>query len=108
MGANDTAAAVPAESLQAVLRQASEHRRLIGLCASISDDRAAAEDLAQETLLEAWRNLHKLRDAAGADRWLTAIARNAALSGVVVLRAFSRPAPQAGAAEACLANRFGP
>ena len=76
MGANDTAAVVPPESLQAVLRQASEHRRLVGLCASISGDRAAAEDLAQETLLEAWRNLHKLRDAAGADRWLTAIARN--------------------------------
>jgi RNA polymerase sigma factor (sigma-70 family) len=76
MGVNDTAAVVPAESLRAVLRQASEHRRLVGLCASISGDRSAAEDLAQETLLEAWRNLHKLRDAAGAERWLTAIARN--------------------------------
>jgi RNA polymerase sigma-70 factor (ECF subfamily) len=79
MGANGTAAVVSAESLQAVLRRGSEHRRLVGLCASISGDRAAAEDLAQETLLEAWRNLHKLRDAAGADRWLTAIARNVCL-----------------------------
>jgi RNA polymerase sigma-70 factor (ECF subfamily) len=49
---------------------------LVGLCAAVSGDRAAAEDLAQETLLEAWRNRHKLRDPAGADRWLAAIARN--------------------------------
>ena len=49
------------------------------LCASISGDRGAAEDLAQETLLEAWRNAHKLRDPAGADRWLAAIARNVCL-----------------------------
>jgi RNA polymerase sigma-70 factor (ECF subfamily) len=53
-----------------------ERRRLVGLCAAVSGDRAAAEDLAQETLLEAWRNRHKLRDPAGADRWLAAIARN--------------------------------
>ena len=51
-------------------------RRLVGFCASVSGDRAAAEDLAQETLLEAWRNVHKLHDPAGADRWLAAIARN--------------------------------
>ena len=33
----------------------SERRRLVRLCATISGDRDAAEDLAQETLLEAWR-----------------------------------------------------
>jgi RNA polymerase sigma-70 factor (ECF subfamily) len=53
-----------------------ERRRLVGLCAAVSGDRSAAEDLAQETLLEAWRNRHKLRDPAGADKWLAAIARN--------------------------------
>ena len=58
------------------LLQAAEFRRLVRLCAFLSRDREAAEDLAQETLLEAWRNLHKLHDPAGADRWLTAIARN--------------------------------
>jgi RNA polymerase sigma-70 factor (ECF subfamily) len=54
----------------------AERRRLVGLCAAITGDRSAAEDLAQETLLEAWRNAHKLHDATGADRWLSAIARN--------------------------------
>ena len=57
----------------------SERRRLVRLCAAITGDREAAEDLAQETLLEAWRNRHKLRDAAGAERWLNAIARNVCL-----------------------------
>src|SRR3954453_20736491 len=50
--------------------------RLMRLCARLAGDRDAAEDLAQETLLEAWRNVHKLHDPAGADAWLAAIARN--------------------------------
>src|SRR6476619_1827962 len=53
-----------------------EREHLVRLCAAITHDRDAAEDLAQETLLEAWRNAHKLHDPAGADRWLAAIARN--------------------------------
>jgi RNA polymerase sigma factor (sigma-70 family) len=53
-----------------------ERRRLVRLCAVVSGDPGAAEDLAQETLLEAWRNAHKLHDPAGADKWLAAIARN--------------------------------
>ena len=60
-------------------RLRSERGRLVRLCTTITGDRAAAEDLAQETLLEAWRNRHKLRDAAGAERWLNAIARNVCL-----------------------------
>src|SRR3954451_19025553 len=56
--------------------QGAELRRLVRLCAFLSGDVGAAEDLAQETLLEAWRNRHKLHDPEGADRWLTAIARN--------------------------------
>jgi RNA polymerase sigma factor (sigma-70 family) len=56
-----------------------ERRRLVRLCAAISGDSTGAEDLAQETLLEAWRNAHKLRDPSGADRWLAAIARNVCL-----------------------------
>jgi RNA polymerase sigma-70 factor (ECF subfamily) len=54
----------------------ADRRRLVRLCAAVTGDREAAEDLAQETLLEAWRNAHKLRDPAGRDRWLAAIARN--------------------------------
>ena len=57
----------------------SVRRRLVRLCAVISGDPAAAEDLAQETLLEAWRNAHKVHDPAGAERWLAAIARNVCL-----------------------------
>jgi RNA polymerase sigma factor (sigma-70 family) len=53
-----------------------QRRRLVRLCAMVSGDREAAEDLAQETLLEAWRNAHKLRDPSGAEHWLAAIARN--------------------------------
>ena len=60
-------------------RDAERRRRLVRLCAVISGDRGAAEDLAQETLLEAWRNQHKLHDAEGADAWLAAIARNVCL-----------------------------
>jgi RNA polymerase sigma-70 factor (ECF subfamily) len=54
-------------------------RRLVRLCGSITGDRGAAEDLAQETLLEAWRHRRKLTDPSGADRWLAAIARNVCL-----------------------------
>lgn len=57
----------------------AERRRLVGLCAAITRDREAAEDLAQETLLEAWRSDHKVYDPSGRDRWLAAIARNVCL-----------------------------
>jgi RNA polymerase sigma-70 factor (ECF subfamily) len=59
--------------------EGSERARLVRLCAAISGDREVAEDLAQETLLEAWRHRHKLTDVRGADRWLAAIARNVCL-----------------------------
>jgi RNA polymerase sigma factor (sigma-70 family) len=56
-----------------------QRRRVVRLCAAITRDGASAEDLAQETLLEAWRCRHKLHDPTGADRWLAAIARNVCL-----------------------------
>jgi RNA polymerase sigma-70 factor (ECF subfamily) len=61
------------------LWRAPVRRRLVRLCAVISGEPAAAEDLAQETLLEAWRNAHKLHDPSGAESWLAAIARNVCL-----------------------------
>lgn len=61
------------------LWHAGERRRLVRLCTALTGDRDAAEDLAQEALLEAWRSRHKLHDPAGADRWLSAIARNVCL-----------------------------
>src|SRR4026208_1881590 len=54
----------------------SERRRLVRLGASITGDQASAEDLAQETLLEAWRHRDRIREPSGTDRWLSAIARN--------------------------------
>jgi RNA polymerase sigma-70 factor (ECF subfamily) len=53
----------------------SERARLVRLCAHLSGSPDAAEDLAQETLLEAWRNAHKLYDDRGVSHWLNAIAR---------------------------------
>ena len=47
-----------------------------GSARSITGDHSVAEDLAQETLLEAWRHRDRLREPSGADRWLSAIARN--------------------------------
>jgi RNA polymerase sigma-70 factor (ECF subfamily) len=61
------------------LWQPEERQRLVRLCAVISGDRDAAEDLAQETLLEAWRHREKLTDPSGADRWVSAVARNVCL-----------------------------
>jgi RNA polymerase sigma-70 factor (ECF subfamily) len=56
-----------------------ERSRLVGLCASLVHNRDAAEDLAQETLCEAWKHQSELRDRDRAAHWLTGIARNVCL-----------------------------
>lgn len=53
-----------------------DRARLVRLCAVMSGDRQAADDLAQETLLEAWRARARLTEPAGFEHWLAAIARN--------------------------------
>jgi len=58
---------------------AAERARLVRLCAYLTGDAQAAEDLAQETLVEAWRHAHKLHDPHGREPWLRAIARNVCL-----------------------------
>src|SRR5258706_4364406 len=58
---------------------AAERARLVRLCARLIGNPDAAEDLAQETLLEAWRSLAKLRTPDGLVPWLNAIARNVCL-----------------------------
>lgn len=58
---------------------ATRQRSLVALCYRLTGDPDAAEDLAQETLYEAWRNLHKLHDPSGAWPWLAGIARNVCL-----------------------------
>ncbi|HZC06628.1 MAG TPA: sigma-70 family RNA polymerase sigma factor [Ktedonobacterales bacterium] len=55
---------------------AGERARLVRLCQLLTSSADSAEDLAQETLLEAWRLLDRLREPEGLGAWLTAIARN--------------------------------
>ena len=60
---------------------AGERARLVRFCAHLTGNPAVAEDLAQETLLETWRNQHKLSasdqvDPARLSQWLSAVARN--------------------------------
>lgn len=56
-----------------------ERARIVRLCAHLSGEPAVAEDLAQETLIEAWRHLDHLRDVNAYQAWLTGIARNICL-----------------------------
>ena len=63
--------------LRAVWEPSADQRQaLVRRCRWLTGDTEAAEDLAQETLLEAWRHLQQLRDPQGESRWLAAIARN--------------------------------
>lgn len=73
-----------------VLQQALAHERasLVRFCTHLTGAPSVAEDLAQETLLEAWRNLHKFALPSQQDndelqqhlhKWLFAIARNVCL-----------------------------
>ena len=55
---------------------ATEQPRLVRLCSHLTGDSHAAEDLAQETLLIAWRRHDQLTAPQGISHWLTAIARN--------------------------------
>ncbi len=53
-----------------------ERPRLVRLCTNWLGDSAAAEDVVQETLLEAWRKIEHLRDPQAFRGWLAGIARN--------------------------------
>ena len=56
-----------------------ERRQLVQLCARITGDRGVAEDLAQETLFEAWRHEQNLHNQDQRTQWLAGIARNVCL-----------------------------
>jgi len=73
----DVASSPDSVSIQTAL--AAERPRLVGFCAHLTGSWDAAEDLAQETLLEAWRARERLRDPDGLAPWLMAIARNVCL-----------------------------
>jgi RNA polymerase sigma-70 factor (ECF subfamily) len=84
-----------------------ERRRVTRLCVAISGDPSSADDLAQETLLEAWRHRHRLVDPTARGPWLDAIARNVcrrwrARRGRIIGREVcsERPEEQPGAAYA--------
>jgi RNA polymerase sigma factor (sigma-70 family) len=64
-------------SLEAMLP--AERARIVRLCARITGNMDVAEDLAQETMLEAWRHIHELRDPERRSQWLSGIARNVCL-----------------------------
>ncbi len=56
-----------------------EWARLVRLCTTLTGNKDSAEDLAQETMLEAWRHKHTQRDAEKQSQWLSGIARNVCL-----------------------------
>ena len=58
---------------------ARERRRIVGLCATLVHNAEVAEDLAQETLYEAWKHRDSLRDDSRSAEWLSGIARNVSL-----------------------------
>jgi len=57
----------------------NEYDRLVGLCGYLTGGAEDAPDLAQETLIEAWRHQHKLVNPSGLRPWVSAIARNVCL-----------------------------
>lgn len=71
--------AVP-NTFEAIL--ADERPSLVRFCTQLVGNPAIAEDIVQETLLEAWKNQHKVREGeslANCRKWLRAIARNVCL-----------------------------
>ncbi len=56
-----------------------ERSRLVGLCRTLTGNQVVAEDLAQETLLLAWRRMESLRDPGKRTQWIAGIARNVSL-----------------------------
>lgn len=57
----------------------TERSRIVGLCVTLTGNVDIAEDLAQETMLEAWRCLEHLQDSTLFTHWLSGIARNVCL-----------------------------
>src|SRR5687768_11478090 len=56
-----------------------ERAWLARLCTRLTGAAEAADELAQETLIEAWRHAERLDDPARREPWLAGIARNVCL-----------------------------
>jgi RNA polymerase sigma-70 factor (ECF subfamily) len=54
----------------------AERAKLVRLCAYLTGDPSAAEDIAQEAMIEAWRTADRITDQAASSAWLTGCARN--------------------------------
>lgn len=54
----------------------TERPRIVRLCGYLIGDTSAAEDVAQEVLIEAWRHIENLNDPQALRAWLSGIARN--------------------------------
>lgn len=67
------------EMTEAFLFPASERAQLVSLCRKLTHNQDVAEDLAQETLLLAWRDKEELRDPKKRSQWIAGIARNVSL-----------------------------
>ena len=68
-----------------------ERAQLVRYCAALSGESEVAEDLAQETLLEAWRNVQALRDPSRRSQWLVGIAHNVYLRWQLAYSAGNSP-----------------
>lgn len=93
--------AQPASADEALLRAlyADHGRALLAYATRLTGDRAAAEDVVQETLVRAWRKLDVVTNGRGSVRgWLFTVARNIVIDQVRARAA--RPAEVAEGADA--------
>ncbi len=75
----------PAAADEALIRAlyADHGRALLAYAGRLTGDRAAAEDVVQETLVRAWRNLDVVTNGRGSVRgWLFTVARNIVIDQV--------------------------
>lgn len=75
----------PAAADEALIRAlyADHGRALLAYATRLTGDRAAAEDVVQETLVRAWRKLDMVTDGRGSVRgWLFTVARNIVIDQV--------------------------
>ena len=54
----------------------AERAKLVRLCAYLTGDPSAAEDIAQEAMIEAWRTADRITDQTASSAWLAGCARN--------------------------------
>ncbi|MDT7787953.1 MAG: polymerase sigma-70 factor, subfamily [Pseudonocardiales bacterium] len=58
------------------------HHSLLNFATRLTGDRAAAEDVVQETFLRAWRHPESFADGTSARGWLITVARNVVIDRV--------------------------